>query len=302
MSDNFHQLINATTGWSIETTPANANKISNFYDLLAPGTSVNVTFLPGSDPLETVQVAERLFKDGMNPIPHLAARSLLNLSQLDELLSAFVDRASVNEVLIVAGGLGDPIGDFSNSMAVLKTGLLQKYGIKKVGIAGHPEGSPDINDEDLTKALVDKNEFALKENIDMYIETQFCFDANTVLDWERKIRKNGNKLPIKVGIPGPATIKTLFRFSQLVGIGNSIKFLAKQTRNVSKLLTVQSPDNLLTELSLGMTNDPDCLIKNFHFYPFGGFSETAAYADSIVTGNISILPDGGFVLKERLAG
>jgi methylenetetrahydrofolate reductase (NADPH) len=302
MSANLQQIINATTGWSIETTPAVANKISSFYDILAPKTSVNVTFLPGSDPMETVQIAERLYKDGMNPIPHLAARSLFNRSQLDELLGAFVDRAFVDEVLIIAGGVSKPIGDFSNSMAVLKTGLLQKHGIKKVGVAGHPEGSPDINDLDLSKALLEKNDFAINEGLNMYIETQFCFDADTVLNWEKQIRRSGNKLPIRIGIPGPATIKTLFRFAKLVGIGNSMKFLAKQSRNVSKLLTIQSPDKLLSGLSTGIANDPDCLIKHFHFYPFGGFSETAAYAESIVSGNISMLSEGRFVPKERLAG
>jgi methylenetetrahydrofolate reductase (NADPH) len=301
MSSNLQNIMNASDGWSIETTPAAAKNISSFSDLLAPRTSVNVTFLPGSDPMETVNVAERLYNDGMIPIPHIAARSLYDQSQLDKLLSEFVNRASIDEVLIIGGGVSNPIGDFADSMSVLKTGLFQKHGISKIGIAGHPEGSPDINDVDLIPTLIEKNEFALSEGINMYIETQFCFDADVVLNWEMEIRANGNKLPIRVGIPGPATIKTLFRFAKLVGIGNSMSFLAKQARNISKLLTIQSPDKLLSGLSNGMASDTDCLIEQFHFYPFGGFAETASYAESIASGNISTLPEGGFVIKERLA-
>ena len=50
---------------------------------------MNVTFLPGSDPMDTIAVAQRLHDDGMKPVPHLAARSLRDADQLDELLAAF---------------------------------------------------------------------------------------------------------------------------------------------------------------------------------------------------------------------
>ena len=128
----------------------------------------------------------------------------------------------------------------------------------------------------------------------MYIETQFCFEARIVLDWERAARAAGNKLPIRIGIPGPATIKTLFRFAQLSGIGPSMRFISKQARNVAKLMTVQSPHLLLDDLAQGMAGDPDCLIRHFHFYPFGGFAKTAAYAQAIADGKIETLPKGGF--------
>ena len=295
MSSDKQKITKTKNTWSIETTPNAAKNISSFTDFLAPKTSVYVTFLPGSDVMETVQVAERLNKEGMKPIPHLAARSLLDRSQLDNLLGEFVNRAAVDEVLIIAGGVKKPIGDFANSMAILKTGLLQKHGIKKIGVAGHPEGSPDINDLDLSKALFEKNDFAVNQSLNIYIVTQFCFEASTILDWEKHIRLKGIKLPIRVGIPGPASTKALFRFAKLVGTGNSIKFLTKQARNISKLLTIQSPDNLLSELSTEIENDPDCLIENFHFYTFGGFAETASYADLK-------LSQGRFVQKDRLVG
>ena len=292
----------ATEDWSIEITPVAATKIENFADYLPLNTTVNVTCLPGSDPIETIQTAEQLNNDGMNAVPHLAARSLVDQLELDNLLKELVSRASVNEVLIIGGGGKKQIGEFSDSISVLRTGLLQKHGITKVGVAGHPEGSTDISDERLKTALLEKNEFAKTEGLNMYIETQFCFDSEIVLNWERLIRTDGNKLPIHIGIPGPATIKALFKFARLSGIGNSMSFLTKQARNITKLLTIQTPDALLLGLSEGMQKDAECLLKNFHFYPFGGFAKTINYIDSLMTGNtINHLDEDGEI-KNKLVG
>ena len=132
------------------------------------------------------------------------------------------------------------------------------------------------------------------------METQFCFDAKTVLDWERTIRGDGNKLPIRIGIPGPATIKTLLRFAQISGIGPSMRFVTKQARNVAKLMTVQAPDLLLAGLAEGIAADPDCLLAHFHYYPFGGFAKTATYAEAVASGQVYVTTKGGFGICQAL--
>lgn len=294
MASNIEMISKAAADWSIEVTPTGAGKIESFSDCLAPGTTVNVTFLPGSDPADTIAVAERLHNDGMRPVPHLAARSLRDPDQLDELLAAFTSRCGVEEVLCIGGGVDKPVGAFDATMKVLETGLIQKHGIRSIGVAGHPEGSPDITDDEIAEALAAKNALAERDGLDLYIETQFCFEADIVLAWERKVRASGNKLPIRIGIPGPATIKTLFRFAQISGIGPSMRFISKQAKNVAKLMTVQSPHLLIADLAAGMAADEDCLIRHFHYYPFGGFARTAAYAGAIAEGNIELLPKGGF--------
>ena len=294
MTVSIQQIQTAAEGWSIEVTPAGATKIDSFSACLLPGTTVNVTFLPGSNPMETVEVAKRLHNEGMNAVPHLAARSLKDLDQIDTLLAAYRAEAGVDEVLIIGGGVDQPVGAFDNSLQILETGLLQKHGIRRIGVAGHPEGSPDISQIEITEALDAKNALAKREGFEMYIETQFCFEASLVLEWEKTVREAGNELPIRIGIPGPATIKTLFKFAQISGIGPSMRFISKQARNVTKLMTVQSPHLLISDIAKGMVDDPDCLIKHFHFYPFGGFSKTAIYADAIASGSIQLLPEGGF--------
>ena len=298
MAATIEQIAKAGQNWSIEVTPAGAAKVESFGDALAPGTDVNVTFLPGSDPADTARVAARLRDEGMHPIPHIAARSIHDKAQLQTILKSLKDEASVDEVLIIGGGVDNPVGDFASSMEILETGLIQDHGISKIGVSGHPEGSPDIPADALASALAWKNEFAKKEGLSLYIETQFCFEAEQVLAWERDIRAAGNELPIRIGIPGPATIKTLFRFAQISGIGPSMRFISKQAKNVAKLLTVQAPDLLLADLAEGMANDKDCLLAHFHYYPFGGFAKTAAYASAVASGAIELKSKGGFSVTE----
>ena len=294
MATSIETIQSAASNWSIEVTPTGAAKIERFRDCLDPGTTVNVTFLPGTDPADTIAVCERLHNDGMRPVPHLAARSLRDADQLDELLSAYTARCGVEEVLCIGGGVDSPVGGFDATMQVLQTGLIQKHGIRHIGVAGHPEGSPDISNDEIAEALDAKNALAKAEGLNLYIETQFCFEADIVLEWEKRVRAAGNALPIRIGIPGPATIKTLFRFAQISGIGPSMRFISKQARNVAKLMTVQSPHLLLTGLAEGMAADKECLIRHFHYYPFGGFARTATYAGAIANGRIEMLPKCGF--------
>lgn len=299
---NIQNKEKAKLGWSIEITPNQAKKIEKFTDILPQNTTVNVTCLPGTDAVETIQTAEKLQNNGMNAVPHIAARSLRDRQELDSLLEELTGRAAITEVLIIGGGGKEQIGEFSDTLSILKTGLLQKHGITKIGVAGHPEGNADISDEELKKALFEKNKFAEGEGLNMYIETQFCFDPELVLKWEKRIRSEGNKLPIHVGIPGPATIKALFKFARLSGIGNSMSFLTKQARNISKLLTIQSPDELLSGLLEGVNKDKGCLIQNLHFYPFGGFSETADYIKTFMNDGEFNNLDKIVKTKNKLAG
>ncbi len=298
MPVTIEDIAKFASDWSIEVTPAGATKIESFAGILEEGTTVNVTFLPGSDPLDTIATAKRLADDGMNAVPHIAARSLQNKEQLDDLLKRMTSEANVREVLVIGGGVDNPVGEFDCTMQILQTGLIQKYGITHIGVSGHPEGSPDISADQLAQAISQKNEFARKEGLSLYMETQFCFDPAAVLAWEKTIRQAGNQLPIRIGIPGPATIKTLFRFAQISGIGPSMRFIAKQARNVAKLMTVQSPHELLAGLAEGMAADNKCLLQHFHYYPFGGFAKTAAYAKAVEQGNIRLLPKGGFEVQD----
>jgi methylenetetrahydrofolate reductase (NADPH) len=280
--------------FSIEVTPASAQKVNSFVDYLPPNTSINVTFLPGSNIDDTVNVSRRLYKEGFKPVPHLAARNFKNQKSLEQCLEQLTTLANVEEVLVIGGGLNAALGPYHSSMQILDSGLLEKYSIKKVGIAGHPEGSPDISDLEVEQALHDKNSWARSSNIKVYIATQFCFEATTIIDWENRINKKGNTLPIHIGLPGLATLKTLLKFAQLSGIGPSMRVLTRQTKNLAKLVMNQEPDIVVSELASYVKSNPDSLIKQVHFYPFGGLGKTASWVNSVIKGEITLKSNKGF--------
>ena len=263
-------------------TPTSASKVDNFQEHLSLGTSINVTFLAGSNLRDTVQVCKRLNEEGFNPVPHIVARNFENTKALEIFLDLLVSTANVCEVLVIAGGIARPLGPFSDSLQILNSGLLEKYQIKKVGVAGHPEGSPDISKDKLANAISDKNNWAKNSDMEAYITTQFCFEVSSIITWEKNIRRDGNKLPIHIGIPGPATLNTLIKFATMSGIGPSIRVLTRQTRNLTKLVFNQDPFYIIEGIAFAKLQDQDCLVEQFHFYPFGGLAKTAAWIKRIL--------------------
>lgn len=133
--------------------------------------------MPGSNFDDTVAVAKRLHNEGFVPIPHFAARSIPNKTFLENGLERLRDEANVSRVLLIGGAVPTPVGDFSDSMQLLDTGLFDKFGIRSIGLAGHPEGSPDMSDEAIREALQWKNQFSHRTDAHMYLVTQFCFEA-----------------------------------------------------------------------------------------------------------------------------
>lgn len=300
MSDDKNNILKFLENTSVEVTPGGAQKIEDFNDLLRPGTTVFVTFLPGSDIKDTVACVKRLFAEGMNPVPHFAARSIPSKAFFEETLKVLQAEAKVDEALLIGGGVDNPVGDFSSSMEILRTDLFQQYGIKKVGVAGHPEGSPDIPPADVTSALLEKNAYAKEHGIEMYITTQFCFEAEPIIEWDKKIRAEGNELPIHIGIPGLATIKTLMAHAKHCGIGPSMRVLTRQAANIAKLMTTRMPDKLTRDLANYQAQDPDCGISQCHLYPLGGMKKSAAWMYAVMDGDFELNEKGGFDLIREL--
>lgn len=280
--------------FTAETTPFSAAKVEDFRQVLRPGATVFITFLPGSDFDDTIAVAARLRREGFNPVPHLAARSIPDQGFLDEGLRRLRGEADIDEVLTIAGAVDEPVGAFSDSMQILDTGLLDKHGIRKIGVAGHPEGSPDMSAAAIAEALTWKNTFAERTGADLYIVTQFCFEAEPIIAWDKAMRAAGNTLPIRIGIPGLASVKTLLNYAQACGIGNSMAFLKKQARNVTKLMTVSAPDKLIADLAHYKATGPECGIVGCHMYPLGGIRKTAKWTYAVV--------DGDFVMNSKVGG
>jgi methylenetetrahydrofolate reductase (NADPH) len=296
--DERQDIVDFMDGFSLETTPNSAAKVGNFNECVRPETPVYITFLPGSDFADTISLATRLRREGFEPVPHFAARSIPDRAFLERNLERLRSEADISRVLLIGGAIPKPVGEFSDSMQLLETGLFDRYGIRKIGLAGHPEGSPDISDDGIRQALKWKNAFAERTDASLYLVTQFCFEAAPIIAWDKRIQAEGNKLPIHIGVPGLATVKTLMAHAKACGIGASMKFISRQAMNVAKLLTVSAPDKLVMELAAYKARDPSCGIAGVHMYPLGGLKKSADWSYAVADGHFEWNRSGdGFEVK-----
>lgn len=278
--------------FTIEVTPKGATKISDFRDHLKPGSRVYVTSLPGSDFAETLATCKRLANEGMAPVPHFTARSIPDKQTLRDYLDRATSEAGVRGVLALGGADREPAGEFEDSAAMLETGLFDQFGIKSIGIAGHPEGSPDIERIFLREYGQRKIRYAELTGAHMYMVTQFVFEAQPVIDWIERVRAEGNQLPLVVGVPGPASLKSLIGHATNCGVGPSIKFLTKQARNVHKLLMLQTPDKLVRELASYAGKRPEMGLSGIHMFTLGAFATTAKWAADVADGRFELSENG----------
>ena len=266
--------------YTIETTPNVYEKYGNFSEFLDKKHSVYITFLPDEKSENVVETAKKLKLEGYDVIPHLPARTVKNNKVLEKYIGELAEEAGCSKILIIGGG-GNQVGKISSTMDVLKTDLLSKFNFKSVGVAGHPEGSPDISKNALDLAIIEKNKFSLNVDFKMYLATQFFFEAKSLIEWEKHLNTINNKLDIHAGIPGPASIKTLINYARSCGIGNSLRFLTKQAFNLTKLATLNTPDKLIYDLANYVETNKSTNLKNIHFYAFGGMKKTSEWLNHL---------------------
>ena len=114
---------------------------------------------------------------------------------------ADVAAVGVDDLLVVAG-VDTPVGEFHESAQILDSGWLEDAGIHRVGVVGHPEGHPDVDADELVRALAAKNRIARERGLDLRLVTQFCFAAAPIVAWERGFRRWAGTCPCTSGCPG----------------------------------------------------------------------------------------------------
>jgi len=263
---------------SMEITTRDPSEIDASTDCIEPGADIYVSMPPGQTYHAMVAVAARIRRAGFNPVPHVTARTLAGLAMLDDYLGRATAEAGVTQVLAIGGDRDRPAGPFDSSFKLLETGLFQKHGIRRIGIAGYPEGHPRIAEAALDQALVAKRELARATELELHIVTQFCFDAEPVRDWLGRIRLRGIDLPVRVGLAGPASITTLLRFAMRCGVGNSVRALKARGESIVKLVNDAGPDRVLRELAPFAR---DMAPVGIHLFSFGGLARTARWIRSV---------------------
>jgi methylenetetrahydrofolate reductase (NADPH) len=258
-------------GFSIEATPKQVERTDSLAALLPEGTGVYVPFLPGADMRDCIAACSKLKRLAFRPVPHVAARALGSREKLAAHLGRLEDEG-VTSLLLIAGDCARPAGPFTSTLDVFDSGLLQRYGFRNIGVAGHPEGHPVAGRDVLTDALRRKARYALETESTMWIVTQFAFAVEPVIRWLDALRDDDIRLPVRVGLPGPARVQTLLRYAAQCGIGASSRMLVRRPGSVIRLLGRWTPDELLLELAQHARAQPGA-VAGIHVFPFGGLAQ-----------------------------
>ncbi len=269
--------------YSIEITSKDITSLRQVAPGLAPETPVSVTFLATESVDQRMAAAASVRALGLEPMPHLSARRIESLPELEAMVSRAAAEAEARRVFLVAGDPPVPAGPFEDTMSLLRTGLFERHGFRTIGIAGHPEGHPVMDQAMIWQALKDKEAEIAARGMTTLIVTQFGFDAAPFLVWLGELRSRGIDAPVRLGVPGPAGIKTLLRFAAHCGVGASASVMSKYGLSITKLLGTAGPDRLIEALAEGL--QPAHGDVRLHFYPFGGLEKTVGWINDYIAAN-----------------
>jgi len=244
-------------------------------EALAAEAVVTVTASPAKGPEATIELSEVLAARGLTVIPHLSARMTPDRRYLERTLKR-LDEAGIDRAFVVGGDATDP-GEFFDALSLLQAMDDLGHNLAEVGIGCYPEGHPDISDEQLLQALHDKSPFA------DYMTTQMCFDPLVITDWIGEMRKAGIELPVHIGLAGVAPLHKLISISARIGIGDSSRFLAKNTSLVGRLVRPggYAPDELLYQLAPAVL-DGETGIEGLHMYSFNQVESTERWRHELL--------------------
>jgi len=277
---------------SLEITSADKALPASLTGRLPASAALYVAHVPGTaiaDVAETACIAERA---GFRGCPHIVARRIASRAELDAGL-ARLKAGGVSRALLVAGDLTPPAGPFPSTLEIIESGALEAAGIVSIGVAGHPDGNPNIEASQLRDALKRKQAYAARTGVAVHIVTQFGFDPAALVAFDRALAADGIALPVHVGVAGPASLKGLAKFAMLCGIGTS---LAALIANPAALKTLVKTVDEIFPAIVQLREGP--LVQRVvqpHFFAFGGVMKTVDWLEAVRAGQFDLDPDSGAI-------
>lgn len=250
---------------------------------LAPGTRVSVTWLPADDDDNRVTASRKLRNAGLEPVPHIAARMVTGEDHLQRLLGRLCDDAGVMQLLVISGDVNQASGPFDDSAALIASPSFRQAALRSIWLGGYPEGHPKVDDAKLDAKVETIRILGMTPGV----ITQFCFDADPILRWMIAFRRRNADVPVRVGLAGPAGIRTLLRFAAICGVGASAKALITRGSSIARLLSETAPDPIIRDLAETAAYR-ELQPMGFHLFPFGGLDRTAQWMGSVAAGEFQL--------------
>jgi methylenetetrahydrofolate reductase (NADPH) len=292
LSEAAARIASFMADFSVEATrPSDADIAA--MTVLPRGTRVYVSAVPGRAAEESVSAAVRLRAAGFEPVPHVAVRNFDSVQALDDFVARLTGEAEVRRALVIAGDRAE-CGPFRRAHDAIDSGIFRRRGIRAIGIAGYPDGHPKIGADELKRALAEKIAAAEATGLAVEIVTQFCFDAQRMLDYVARLRAYGFEQPVRIGLAGPTSLSALLRYASRCGVRASAQALAQRAGLIRQLFALTVPDDLIRTLADAAPAQTSTHHVSAHFFSFGGLGATARWTRAVADGRIALEGSGGF--------
>ena len=267
---------------SLELSPRELHRAADVAELLPTGSCIYLPSLPGLPLARTLEAIAALRAVGLDPVPHVSARRILNEAEFREFLKEAVAKHGVHRVLLLGGDEPKPKGPFADSLQILESGMLADSGIREIGVGGYPEGHPRIPASSLASAFERKLKLTREQGLGLYVVTQFSFAPNRVVEFCTKLARSAPDVSIYVGIAGPTDPVALARYAQRCGVSASLRALKNLGSGIARLVTNSDPHEQLISLARYTEQRQPSNVAGAHIYSFGGAVKTAAWMRELI--------------------
>jgi len=264
-----------TEGFSLEITAKDVDSLREAAPGIPQDTPIAVTFLVGETLEARVAAAQAVRQLGFEPMPHFSARRLQSEDEFKSMLEQMAEKAGVKRCFAIAGDPPEPQGPFSETAELIESGLFEENGIIAIGVAGHPQGHPNMSEEECFAMLEKKCAMIHSRGMLPLIVTQFGFDPQAFFEWLLDLRHRGIDAPVRIGVPGPTNITSLLKFATRCGVEASASVMKKYGISLGKLIGVAGPDKMVDAFASGLSAEHHPV--RLHFYPFGGLTRTVEW-------------------------
>jgi len=229
--------------------------------------TVTVTASPSMGLEATLDLSERLTKDGYKVVPHLAARMVRDRAELEEITARLTSQGI--DRIFVPGGDADPPGAFPDALSLLEELKAIEAPFRQIGITGYPESHPTISDDLTIQSMWDKRRYAT------HVVSNLTFDPEVLAKWVARMRRRGITMPLLLGVPGPVDRTKLLSMATKIGVGESTRFLVKHKGTFARLAAPGgfTGERFLENVAQALSA-PEMLVEGLHVFTFNQVAAT----------------------------
>jgi methylenetetrahydrofolate reductase (NADPH) len=262
---------------SLEISPRELHRLGEVAALLPKDTCVYIPSLPGLPLSRTLEMVAALRAAGLDPVPHVSARRVLDRAEFESFLKEATTKHRVHRVLVIGGDEPKAKGPFNDSLEVLRSGMLAEAGIREIGVSGYPEGHPRIPAAELEKAFKEKVKLAEEQRLGLYVVTQFSFSPQRIVEFCAQLARSAPSVGVYVGIAGPSDPAALLRYAQRCGVSTSLRALRNLGTGIARLVVHTDPQEQVAALAGYLQGRDAGNVVGVHLYSFGGAVRTAGW-------------------------